>query len=262
MGPHPIKDQMGFEVNLETLPRRIVSLVPSQTELLYDLGLEDRIVGVTKFCVHPGHARRTKSVIGGTKNFDLDRLVSLSPDLVIGNKEENYPEGIAFLRERYPVWMSDIGSLEDALAMIDSVSRLTAEPAKGAFLIREIREKFGALKKLPSLRALYLMWFNPWMGAASGTFIDAMMREVGLINVLSHRQRYPSLTEDEIRELNPEVVLLSSEPFPFGEKHNVLLRELLPAARVRFVDGEFFSWYGSRLRLAPDYFGGLRAELA
>jgi ABC-type Fe3+-hydroxamate transport system substrate-binding protein len=261
MGTHPIKDQMGFEVNLETPPRRIVSLVPSQTELLYDLGLEDRIVGVTKFCVHPGHARKTRTVIGGTKNFDLDRIVSLNPDLVIGNKEENYPEGITFLRERYAVWMSDIASLEDALAMIDAVSQLTGEQADGASLVREIQSKFDALKKLPGLRVLYLMWFNPWMGAAAGTFIDAMMREAGLINVLSHRQRYPSLTEAEIRELNPEVVFLSSEPFPFAEKHEAQLYELLPAAKVRFVDGEFFSWYGSRLRLAPGYFEGLRGEL-
>jgi ABC-type Fe3+-hydroxamate transport system substrate-binding protein len=105
------------------------------------------------------------------------------------------------------------------------------------------------------------MWFSPWMGAASGTFIDAMMQEAGLVNVLSHRQRYPSLTEDDIRELNPELVLLSSEPFPFAQKHSDQLRELLPLARVRFVDGEFFSWYGSRLRLAPAYFEGLRGEL-
>jgi ABC-type Fe3+-hydroxamate transport system substrate-binding protein len=262
MGTHPVKDQMGFEVRLEALPRRIVSLVPSQTELLYDLGLEDRIVGVTKFCVHPDRARKTKTVIGGTKNFDLDRIVSLNPDLVIGNKEENYPEGISFLRERYPVWMSDIATLGDALAMIDAVSQLTGEQAKGTALVQEIREKFGALEKLPGLGALYLMWFNPWMGAASGTFIDAMMREAGLVNALSHRQRYPSLTEDEIRELNPEFVLLSSEPFPFAKKHEAKIRELLPAAKVQFVDGEFFSWYGSRLRLAPDYFEGLRAEFA
>lgn len=179
MGTRPIKDQMGFEVRLEALPRRIVSLVPSQTELLYDLGLEDRIVGVTKFCVHPDYARKTKTVIGGTKNFDLDRIVSLSPDLIIGNKEENYPEGIAFLRERYPVWMSDIATLEDAQSMIDSVAQLTGEQAKGASMVAEIRAKFGALKKLPGFRALYLMWFNPWMGAASGTFIDAMMRGAG-----------------------------------------------------------------------------------
>ena len=258
---HPVKDQMGFEVCLEAPPQRIVSLVPSQTELLYDLGLEDRIVGVTKFCVHPGHARKTKTVIGGTKNFDLDRITRLNPDLIIGNKEENYPEGIAFLRERFPVWMSDIASLDEALTMMIAVSRLTGEQAKGASMVGEIRAKFDALKKFLGLRTLYLMWFNPWMGAASGTFIDAMMKEAGLINALSHRQRYPALTEDDIRELNPEVVLLSSEPFPFAEKHEAQLRAWLPAASVRFVDGEFFSWYGSRLRLAPEYFEGLRREL-
>lgn len=258
---HPVRDQMGFEVCLEAPPRRIVSLVPSQTELLYDLGLEDRIVGVTKFCVHPGHARKTKTVIGGTKNFDLERITRLNPDLIIGNKEENYPEGIAFLRGRFPVWMSDIASLDEALTMIIAVSQLTGEQAKGASVVGEIRAKFNGLEKLPGLRTLYLMWFNPWMGAASGTFIDAMIQEAGLINVLSHRQRYPALTEDEIRELNPEAVLLSSEPFPFAKKHEAQLRTLLPAARVRFVYGEFFSWYGSRLRLAPGYFDSLRTVL-
>ena len=258
---HPVKDQMGFEVCLKAPPRRIVSLVPSQTELLYDLGLEDHIVGVTKFCVHPGHARKTKTVIGGTKNFDLDRIARLNPDLIIGNKEENYPEGIAFLRGRFPVWMSDIASLDEALTMIIAVSQLTGEQAKGASVVGEIRAKFNGLEKLPGLRTLYLMWFNPWMGAASGTFIDAMMQETGLINVVSHRQRYPALTEDEIRELNPEAVLLSSEPFPFAKKHEAQLRTLLPAARVRFVYGEFFSWYGSRLRLAPGYFDSLRTVL-
>lgn len=262
MGNLPIKDQMGFEILLGDLPRRIVSLVPSQTELLYDLGLEDRIVGVTKFCVHPVHARKTKTVIGGTKKFDLEGIVRLNPDLVIGNKEENYAEGIALLRERFPVWMSDIATLGDALAMIDSIVRLTGTAAKGASLIHEIHQKFNSMRKAPSLRALYLMWYDPWMGAASNTFIHSMMRAWGLINVLAHHQRYPQLLEEDIRRLNPEVVLLSSEPFPFAAKQERQLRQLLPDAKILFVDGEFFSWYGSRLRFAPDYLESLNEKLA
>lgn len=254
MPESPFKDQMGFEITQEAPPRRIVSLVPSQTELLYDLGLEDRVVGVTKFCVHPAQARKTKTIVGGTKNFDLERIVALKPDLVIGNKEENYPEGIAFLRERFPVWMSDIAELSEALDMIDAVGRLTGKSDEGTALIAGIQSKFRSLKSFPPLRTLYLMWYDPWMGAASETFIDAMMRQIGLNNVLKPRQRYPQLTDGDIVGLNPELILLSSEPFPFSEKHETRLRRLIPSARILQVDGEMFSWYGSRLLLAPDYF--------
>ena len=99
---------MGVHIELKSAPRRIVSLVPSQTELLYDLGLEDRVVGITKFCVHPDYWRKTKKIIGGTKNFDFDTIRSLQPDLILGNKEENYQQGIAELKKEFPVWMSDI----------------------------------------------------------------------------------------------------------------------------------------------------------
>ena len=254
-------DQMGFEVILKDLPRRIVSLVPSQTELLYDLGLEDRIVGVTKFCVHPDHARKTKTIIGGTKKFDLARIAGLQPDLIIGNKEENYPEGIAFLKERFPVWMSDIIDLSDALAMIEAVAKLTGAAQEGSALSTEIRERFTHLKKLAPLRTLYLMWHDPWMGAAGGTFIHSIMAEAGLVNVLADQQRYPELSEDDLVTLGPQVVLLSSEPFPFSEKHRSALQQLLPGARIVMVDGEYFSWYGSRLRHTPTYLQSLEGKL-
>lgn len=253
-----IQDQMGFVITLEAPPRRIVSLVPSQTELLFDLGLEDQIVGVTKFCVHPDRARKTKTIIGGTKKFDLDRIVSLQPDLIIGNKEENYPEGIEFLRSRFPVWMSDIEDVEGALAMIAEVADLTGKAAEGTSLVSRIRERFQSAGKLPPRRTLYLMWYDPWMAAASGTFIHAMMREVGLVNVLENRSRYPVLTVEDMVALQPELVLLSSEPFPFMEKHHAELRKFLPKSSIQHVDGEYFSWYGSRLLLVPDYLKELK----
>lgn len=262
MGNLSIKDQMGFETTLKALPQRIISLVPSQTELLYDLGLEDRIVGVTRFCVHPERARKTKTVIGGTKKFELDRIVSLKPDLIVGNKEENYPEGIEILRRRYPVWMSDIYTLEDALEMIRSVSRLTGQEVTGEKLVGEIQSGFKRLPRLPPLRTLYLMWHNPWMGAASRTFIHDMLTRMGLVNVLVDRVRYPELGEKVLKELRPDLVLLSSEPFPFAEKHESIIRGLLPDARILQVDGELFSWYGSRLRKMPAYAARLAAELS
>lgn len=261
MGIIQIKDQMGFDVTLEVPPRRIVSLVPSQTELLYDLGLEDQVVGVTKFCVHPDRARKTKTIIGGTKKFDLDRIMALRPDLIIGNKEENYLEGISFLRERFPVWMSDIEDLPGALDMMDAVAKLTGPEEKGAALVSGIREQFQSAGKFPPLRTLYLMWYDPWMGVASATFIHAMMREMGLTNVLEGRTRYPVLTVEDMVSLNPELILLSSEPFPFTERHRVQLQHHLPDAKVLEVDGEYFSWYGSRLLQTPSYLGQLAQKL-
>jgi ABC-type Fe3+-hydroxamate transport system substrate-binding protein len=252
-----VTDQMGFAVRLSTPPRRMVSLVPSQTELLFDLGLGDQIVGVTKFCVHPESARKTKTIIGGTKKFDIDRIATLKPDLAIGNKEENYPEGIEAIRKICPVWISDVITLSDAHAMIEGVSVLTGKKEEGVKILKEIKDAFSSLKSAGPRRVLYLMWYDPWMAAASGTFINSLIERAGWTNVVAAHSRYPSLTAEVIRNLNPEVVLLSSEPFPFRQKHEEEVRQLLPNAQTRLVDGEFFSWYGSRLRLAPLYIQGL-----
>ncbi|WP_342626401.1 helical backbone metal receptor [Belliella baltica] len=111
-------DQLKRKVTIAESPKRIISLVPSQTELLVDLGLGDRIVGVTKFCVHPEGFKEKKQIIGGTKNFHFDKIDQLEPDLIIGNKEENYQEGIEKLAEKYPVWMSDIFDLSDAMEIL------------------------------------------------------------------------------------------------------------------------------------------------
>jgi ABC-type Fe3+-hydroxamate transport system substrate-binding protein len=255
-------DQLNQEVALKRPPQRIISLVPSQTELLFDLGLDDQIVGVTKFCVHPAHARKTKAIIGGTKHFDLDRIHSLKPDLVIGNKEENYPEGIAELCRHYPVWMSDVVDVQDALFMVSEVARITDRALPGQKLLMEINASLNSMPLFSPRRTLYLMWHEPWMGAASGTFIHALMEKSGLVNVLANVERYPVLTDDQINALQPEIVMLSSEPFPFAEKHLSKLKPLLLETEFIFVDGEYFSWYGSRLREAATYFGTLKARLS
>jgi ABC-type Fe3+-hydroxamate transport system substrate-binding protein len=254
------KDQMGNLVELPTVPKRIISLVPSQTELLFDLGLEEEVVGITKFCVHPTHWRKEKAIIGGTKNFHLDTIEKLNPDLIIGNKEENYAEGIAALQKKFPVWMSDIETFDQAISMIEAVSQLTATQQKGTTLIDEIHSAFRRIKMIPPRRTLYLMWHNPWMGVASKTFIHTMMEKIGLVNVIRNLDRYPELSSDAIRNLNPELVLLSTEPFPFNEKHIPEIRAILPKAKIEIVDGEMFSWYGSRLALAPDYFNSLKID--
>ena len=251
-------DQMGNKVVLAGPPRRIISLVPSQTELLCDLGLEERVVGITKFCIHPDHWRKTKTIVGGPKNFQLEIIKQLQPDLIIGNKEENYFEGISALQQHAPVWMSDVKDFEEALKMIHSISMVTDCEVKGKEIVQRIQKAFGVLKPVKKIKTLYLMWRNPWMGAANKTFIHSMMEKIGLINVLDKAERYPELSAERMRDLNPSLVLLSTEPFPFAEKHIGEVLGFIPNASVQLVDGEMFSWYGSRLALAPMYFNSLK----
>ncbi len=253
-------DQLGNQVEIDRA-QRIISLVPSQTELLYDLGLDARVVGVTKFCVHPEQWHKTKAIVGGTKNFRFGTIGKLNPDLIIGNKEENYESGINELRMQYPVWMSDIVTFGDALSMIKSIATITQRETEGSDIIQSIESAFLTLPKIQPRRTLYLMWRDPWMGAANGTFIHTLMEKIGLTNVLRGSNRYPELSPERVRELDPELVLLSSEPFPFQAKHIDEIKSILPKSKVKLVDGEMFSWYGSRLRLAPAYFANVLAGL-
>lgn len=246
---------MGNVLSLELPLKRIISLVPSQTELLYDLGLDEEVVGITKFCVHPPHWLKEKSIVGGTKKFHFDSIDRLQPDLIIGNKEENYREGIELLQKKYPVWMSDIVTLDDALSMISSVSEIAGKQNLGSALVGQIGKLFKEIKPI-NTSVLYLIWRKPWMGVGKDTFINSMLDVLGLDNTL-RSERYPELSEEEIEELNPEIILLSSEPFPFREGHREELKRLVPKAKIVLVDGEMFSWYGSRLLMASDYFKNL-----
>lgn len=251
-------DQLNRTISIRYPPRRIVSLVPSQTELLFDLGLDEQLVGTTKFCVHPSGKVKTKTKVGGTKNFRVDVIQDLKPDLIIGNKEENYKEGIRLLEKDFPVWMSDIVTLTDALQMISSVGELTGTEVVAGQLINKIRNSFAVIRKAAPQKVLYLIWKKPWMAAGTDTFIHSMLTEIGLTNAL-HQKRYPELTEEQLKQLAPDVIFLSSEPYPFKPPHIAELKELLPNSNIQLVDGEMFSWYGSRLLKAPNYFKNLNA---
>ena len=246
--------------------KRIVSLVPSTTELLVDLGLEEHIVGVTKFCVHPKHLRKNTTIIGGTKNLRLEVIRQLEPDLILANKEENVREQVEALAAEFKVYTSDISNFDEALSMIKTVGELTDRLPEAEALITQINQaksRFEAVKPNNSkhYRTLYLIWQKPWMSVGGDTYISNMMQIAGFENVCRDRQRYPELSDAVIQSLAPEVILLSSEPFPFTEKHISGLQKLLPEAAILLADGEMFSWYGSRLLQAFDYFTSLRLRI-
>ncbi len=239
---------MGHSITLNSHPKRIVSVVPSQTELLFDLGLDDAVVGITKFCVHPHSWFQQKPKIGGTKKLNIPAIKALQPDIVIANKEENTLEDIRALQAFVPVWLSDIVTINDAYTMILEVSKLTDTYSKGQEIVAALEQDFDSISgMLAHKRIAYFIWKNPWMVAANQTFIHAILQHLGAINVFENLNRYPEVSEEQIQAASPEVVLLSSEPFPFKAQHAEELQNFLPSAKIVLVDGEVFSWYGSRL---------------
>lgn len=248
-------DQLGNNVHLPDPPQRIVSLVPSQTELLYALGLEEEVVGITKFCVHPSAWFRSKTRVGGTKKLHADIIRGLRPDLIIANKEENLQEEVMDLMADFPVWVSNIQSLADAVDMIARVGSMTRRESAAQAIVAGIGARFAQL--VPAAKPVhtaYFIWRDPWMVAGGDTFIHQMLQACGFLNVFADMSRYPVVKPEQLAAADCRLVLLSSEPYPFREKHITEIQAHVPEAKIMLVDGEMFSWYGSRLLEAPAYF--------
>ena len=247
-------DQTGKHVNLESFPKRIVSVVPSQTELLYDLGLDLEVAGITKFCVHPSLWYRSKQRVGGTKKLDLDLIRRLEPDLIIANKEENEKDQVLALQDQFPVWTSDIPNLDAALEMIEQVGLITNRIMEASRINDSIKKAFSHITPVtPPVHTAYLVWQEPYMTIGGDTFIHDMMARAGFTNIFGDKNRYPEIRLNELKGRGCDLLLLSSQPFPFSEKHAARFRELLPGVQIELVGGEMFSWYGSRLIKSPGY---------
>lgn len=258
-------DQMGREMTISFPPKRIISLVPSQTELLFDLGLDQEIIGLTKFCIHPIEKFAGRTKVGGTKKLNIDLIKDLNPDLIIGNKEENTQSDIEELSGFFPVWMSDIFTLDDAIKTISQIGALVDREPEASYLNHLISAGFNDLKTLAvqnkiDKKVAYLIWRKPYMVAGKNTFIDDVLLLNGMTNVVQ-QDRYPQITLDELQSLNCELILLSSEPYPFDSKHIEEIQSAIPGAKIMLVDGEMFSWYGSRLVKAVQYFFEFQKKL-
>ena len=255
-----VTDTINRQIEIGFPPQRIVSLVPSITELLFDLGLEKEIVGITKFCVHPAEKIKTTQKIGGTKDFSIEKIIDLQPDLVVADKAENTKDAVLKLAEKVPVFVTDVIDFISALQMIKQIGAITDRQTQAINLSNIIQSQFDRLTiKKPHRKAIYLIWRKPYMTVNGNTFINAMMGKAGFENIFAGKSdNYPVITGDEIKNSGAEVVLLSSEPYHFTRKHITEFRTLLPTAEIRLVDGEMFTWYGSRMRLAAKYFSTLQ----
>ncbi len=259
------EDHLGNRIRINYPPKRIISLVPSISELLFDLGLDCELVGITKFCVHPNKQFLAKEKIGGTKSLRIDQIRALAPDLIIGNKEENNQEDIERLQQLLPVWMSDIYDLKDTLTTIADIGRLVNREAEAAYINHLIQHGFRDLALLASIQnkkpsVAYCIWKDPYMFVGPNTFVHHILETVGFKNVVI-TERYPVIELAELAVYQPDYVFLSSEPFPFKEQHKAIFKQHLPKTELVLVDGEMFSWYGSRLVKAVQYLFELQKNL-
>jgi ABC-type Fe3+-hydroxamate transport system substrate-binding protein len=253
-----INNQLNNEIQYKISRNKIISIVPSQTEFLYDLGLEEEVVGITKFCIYPEHWFRSKTRIGGTKQLKIDVITELNPDLIIGNKEENERSQIEELQEKFPVWLSDIVTFEDALNMMRTIGKLVNREVKANQIVQQIIDKkknfdlkFTSNKRL---KVAYFIWRKPYMVAANDTYINEMLRTFGAENIFESKVRYPEIELQDLKKYDVDAIFLSSEPYPYKKKHLAEFQAACPNAKVVLVDGEAFSWYGSRMLKAVDYF--------
>ncbi|MEX0996511.1 MAG: helical backbone metal receptor [Flavobacteriaceae bacterium] len=259
-----ITDALNRKISLSKTPQRIVSLVPSQTELLVDLGLREQIVGVTKFCVHPGNLRKEKKVVGGTKQVHFDKIKNLKPDIILCNKEENTQEMVLELGKIAPVWVSDIKSIEDCCEMILSLGDLLDKNEIASKITQQIKvetKRFSNfINAKPSLKVAYLIWKNPYMAVGDDTFINTLLELNNFKNIFQKKEgRYSEVTLEELKKA--DLILLSSEPYPFSKKHISEMKTVVNNKKILLVDGEYFSWYGSRILKAFSYFKKLHSKI-
>ncbi len=254
-----VTDDLGREVKISFPPKRIISAVPSTTEFLFDLGLHDKVISKTRFCRYPKDGIAKLPNIGGTKNLHVDKIRLLSPDLILANEEENNKEQIESLFDEFPVYMCKVRSFDNALQNILNTGRITGAEPQAFEIANKINADFNQLPVVEkNLKVLYLIWKDPYMAVGKDTFIDSMLEKCGFANALHHlTERYPKLTTEDILDLNPDVVFLSSEPFPFANNHRNEIQKLLPKSKIELVDGEMFSWYESHLLKAGAYFKNL-----
>lgn len=252
-----------FFIVFNQSPMKIISLVPSITELLVDLGLENNIVGITKYCVHPQHLLHQKNSIGGTKTLDLTKIKALNADLIIANKEENQKEQILELQETEPIWITDIRTIQDNWDFIREVGLKTNTLNKAKILISEGEKLWAPLKNIfKAKKVLYFIWRKPYMTIGKNTFINSILSELGLQSISTTLAgNYPEVSPEWILQQNIDFILLSSEPYPFKEKHLSEFIKLNPDATPILIDGEMCSWYGSRMLKAPHYFKTLSVKI-
>lgn len=253
-----IIDQTGNEIRVADEIESLVSLVPSLTELLFFFKMDEKIKGVTDFCVHPVDKVALKTKVGGPLNFDIDKIESLRPDIVFASKGENSKGLVNKLMEKVPVFICDINSLEDAFKAIEKIGFICNQTDLAQNLTQNLSISFDKLKEPTGISVIYLVWEKPFIVAGNNTIVHDILTKTGIKNAFGGIKGYQKITNKQLTEAQADIVLLPSEPFQFGQHHIEQYKQLLPHCKVLLVDGQYFCWYGNRLLLAVNYLKNLK----
>ena len=251
-----IEDALERTIDVPERPQRIVSLVPSVTELLFDLGAGEQLCGISNYCTEPRGVLDGLPRIGGQKNPEIDAILRLQPDLVLAVKEENLARDVAALEaHRIPVYVADVRTIEDALALIGEIGDLVdAPPGRQAELRSHVAEGVAEARRIaavPPRRLFVPVWRDPWITISADTYMHEVLHVCGGVPLRLGRpeQRYPKVDLDEVLAARPDLILLPDEPYAFGPSD---VAELSNIAPTTIVDGKLLGWYGRRTgEIAP-----------
>ncbi|MEE1131235.1 MAG: helical backbone metal receptor [Caryophanon sp.] len=244
-----IQDELQRTIELHEPITRIVSLCPAITETLFALGVGHYVVGRTRFCIFPTEASSVPAV-GGTKDVNYDAIDALAPQLILCEKEENTKDIVNTLSKKYPVYVAQVETIAMAHTMIEKLGLLTNRVEAVSKLLNDI-----TATSLPNMngRAAYMMWRKPYMVVGATTYISDVLETIGFTNPFTtHDGRYPTVTIEQLQDAQLDYLLLSSEPFPFAQKHIDELHSYLPNTRIQLIDGEMF-WYGAKMKETATY---------
>lgn len=256
--PLTLVDALGRSLTVRQRPERIVSLVPSLTEALFAFGLEQEIVGVTRFCVEPRRGVAGKTKVGGTKALDVAKIEALEPDLVIASAEENSPGDVTQLFDHgCPVFVTMVTSVQSAIDLLRQLATITGTTAAARPIIQGAKKALTFVQATGAggerVRVFCPVWRNPYMTCSRGTYMDDVVTVCGGRNVFDERrERYPRVELAEMAALDPQVILLPSEPYRFTKRHKADFRAFADVTAVKnghifLIDGRMLTWYGPRI---------------
>ncbi|GGA38119.1 ABC transporter substrate-binding protein [Psychrobacillus lasiicapitis] len=253
-------DHTGRQVNIPATPKRIISICPAITETLFTLGLQDEIVGRTKYCIFPEDIVESVEKIGGTKEVKEDKIRALQPDLILAEKEENTAEIVQVLEKIAPVYVLEVQSIQDSYRFIKTLGTLTNKESEANLLVDSCKTVFPS-SRMQVKNAAYVIWRKPYMVVGGTTYINDVLHTLGFHNPFANEgSRYPAVTPEDLSAANLDVLLLASEPFPYQEKHIAEFRAFLPNTKIILIEGEMF-WYGARMEVAGAYLEKLASRI-
>jgi ABC-type Fe3+-hydroxamate transport system substrate-binding protein len=233
-------DVRGRAFDFPRAPQRVVSLVPSLTETLFDLGAGDAVIGITDFCIFPPDLQLPR--VGGTKNPRVEDVRALAPDLVHMNLEENLRRHAEAIETFAPVFVTEPKSVDDVVTLIRQLGELHGHRGEAAMLVARLQDELARMPRR-SFTFACPIWKNPWMWCGGDTYVSRLVEAAGGVNVLRNLERYPNVYLDEVMRMRPEIVFLPDEPYLFTEEDAAAIRG---TRVIGPFPGHLFTWHGTR----------------